>query len=303
MKTNILFVLLWAFIAQAQEITEAGRWMGEGKFKDQPMLLADDAAMEKVIESVKAYNAGDVEKELSFYSDAYKEKNAAFSRRWHKETKRLNMQPWVMFPVRIKGDDRIQVLSWSVEEREWENGSTQKQNLMEIFVFNKEGKIDNFVQWRRNYPTNEFGLAAGGKFFGRKDNEYSGRKLVFSNRGETEIIEKFVAAYNQMDIATCRTFFAKDFIVEQASGENVTFTEEAWAAYFNDIEEVNWKLHSIVPLKIANTDPASGVAVRSRETRKMKDGTVWDKELVEYFYFDLEGKINYMTQFERNVKP
>lgn len=301
MKQYFLLLLLGTAVVQAQDITEAGRWMGADEFQGQPIVLADDAAMETVIKSIAAYNAGDVEKELSFYSDAYVKKSSAFSRRWHKETKSLNMQPWVMFPVRIKGDDRIQVLCWSVEDRVWENGATQKQNLMEIFVIDKAGKIDDFAQWRRNYPTNEFGLSAGGKFFGKKESDYTGRPLVFSNRGETKAIEDFVAAYNKMDAEACQALFADEFTMEQEDGKKVTMTKADLAAYFTTMKKVNWQLYSIVPLKIANTDPASGVMVSSRETRTMNDGTVWDKELVEYFYFNLEGKVDYVVQFSRNI--
>jgi len=33
----------------------------------------------------------------------------------------------------------------------------------------------------------------------------------------------------------------------------------------------------------------------------MKDGTVWDKEMVEQFYFNVEGKITRVVQYEKNV--
>ena len=38
-------------------------------------------------------------------------------------------------------------------------------------------------------------------------------------------------------------------------------------------------------LKIKDTDPASGVTVYSNEKRVSMDGTVWEKDLVELFYF------------------
>ena len=299
-KLFILAMLIFPTL-QAQKIKSAGKWMGEGEFLNKPILLGDDDAMETVLKAIEAYNAGNSELELSYYSDEYKKKNGAFTKEWHETTTKLNMKPWVMFPIRIKGDDRTQVLSWSVEEREWKNGSKQKQNLMEIFVVNKSGEISGFNQWRRNYPDNEFGLATGGKFFGKTKSEYTGRKLVFSNRGETEIIEKFIKAYNKKDSKTCKTFFIDGAIVEGSDGSSTAFTHEMWNSYFDSYSEILWNPYDIVPLKIYNTDPASGVSVQGRETRTLKNGNVWDKEIVDYFYFNLDGKINRVVQYERSL--
>jgi hypothetical protein len=33
----------------------------------------------------------------------------------------------------------------------------------------------------------------------------------------------------------------------------------------------------------------------------MKDGTVWEKDLVELFFFDLEGKISSVEQYAREI--
>tara|TARA_B000000441_G_scaffold130538_1_gene113779 strand:+ start:966 stop:1073 length:108 start_codon:yes stop_codon:yes gene_type:complete len=32
------------------------------------------------------------------------------------------------------------------------------------------------------------------------------------------------------------------------------------------------------------------------------DGEVWEKELVELFYFDLDGKISGVEQFQRDIE-
>tara|TARA_B110000503_G_scaffold80809_1_gene123670 strand:- start:342 stop:1220 length:879 start_codon:yes stop_codon:yes gene_type:complete len=290
-------------LVQAQKIKSAGIWMNDDEFKDQPIVFGSDDAMKIVLNAIDAYNKGNAELELSYYSEDYVKKNAEFTKNWHKKTKMLNMKPWVMFPVKIKGDDRTQVLSWSVEEREWENGSKQKQNLMEIFVVDDEsGKINDFVQWRRSYPENEFGLAAGGKFFGKSDSDYTGKKLVFSNRGETEKIEKLIEAYNKKDFETCKTFFVDGFIFNGADGSSVKFTYEMWESYFENYSEITWKPYSIVPLKIYDTDPASGVSVLGIEKRVLKDGSIWEKELVDYFYFNLDGMIDRVVAFERALK-
>ena len=63
---------------------------------------------------------------------------------------------------------------------------------------------------------------------------------------------------------------------------------------------LNGKAYGIVPLKIENTDPESGVLVTATEKRVSKDGTVWEKEMVEQFYFNLDGKIQYVEQWVRD---
>ena len=302
-KIFVTILLLNLSFAQAQKIKSAGIWMNDDEFKGQPMIFGSNDAMDTVIKAIEAYNKGNAEEELSYYSEDFKNKNKNFTNNWHNQTKMLNMKPWVMFPVKIKGDDKTQVLSWSVEEREWENGSKQKQNLMEIFVVDDEsGKINNFVQWRRNYPENEFGLASGGKFFGESESDYTGRKLVFSNRGETEKIEKLIEAYNKKDFETCKTFFVDGSLLKGSDGSSVKFTYEMWESYFENYSEINWKPYSIVPLKIYDTDPASGVSVLGIEKRVFKDGSVWEKETVDYFYFNINGLIDRVVQFERKLK-
>jgi hypothetical protein len=174
---------------------------------------------------------------------------------------------------------------------------------MEIFVIDDEsGKINNFVQWRRNFPDNEFGLSSGGKYLGKKDNDYTGRKIVFSNRGETEKMEALIKAYNEKDFETCKTFFVDGAIVYGADGSKTIFTHKMWDSYFDNYVSIKWKPYSIAPLKIADTDPASRVEVYAVEERTMKNGEVWKKELIEHFYFNLDGLINQAVQFERSME-
>jgi hypothetical protein len=258
--------------------------------------------MKTVLKAIEAYNSGDVDLELSFYTDEYIKKNGEFLKEWHEKTSKLNMKPWVIFPVKIKGDNRTQVLSWSVEEREWKNGSKQKQNLMEIFVIDDDsGKINNFVQWRRDYPDNEFGLSSGGKYLGKKENANTGRKIVFSNRGETEKMEALINAYNKKDFEACKKFFIDGATLYGADGSKTSFTHQMWNTYFENYESINWKPYSIVPLKIADTDPASRLEVYGIEKRMMKNGDVWEKELIEHFYFNTDGLIEQVVQFERTI--
>jgi len=91
-----------------------------------------------------------------------------------------------------------------------------------------------------------------------------------------------------MDVEGCKIPFADEVNIEYEDGRKALFTPSMWEGYFKDYKSVSWKPYSIVPLKIYDTDPASGVIVTSREKRVMRDDSVWDRELVEFFYFNLD---------------
>ena len=57
------------FAINAQKIKSAGKWMGEGEFQNQPIIFGKDDAMEMVMKAIEAYNSGDADLELSFYTD------------------------------------------------------------------------------------------------------------------------------------------------------------------------------------------------------------------------------------------
>lgn len=305
MKTNNLFfgsIILLLLGSNVMAQNSAGKWFADGENQGKTFVIGSDKAMELVLESVDAYNARDTEKEMGYYSERMKERQYEFSENWHNSMASLNMNPVMMVPLKLEGEDKTRVFSISIEEREWKNGSKQKLALMEIFmVDDKTNKIDGFNQFQYHFPENEFGLNAGGKFFGKKDNPNTGKKLVFSNRGETESIEKLVDAYNQMDLATCKTFFSEDAIINAADGTKIKLNDEVWESLFSPYSSVEWKLYSIAPMKIYDTDPESGATVLSKEKRVLKSGEVWEKELVEMFYFNLEGKINYVVQYEKEL--
>ena len=301
MKSLIFTLALTVGLSSSAQITEAGKWLGENELKGNPYTLASDEHMALTNQSIAAYNAGDVEKELSFYTKEMADNTRAYMTNYHGEMKKVTNKPWAMLPVQIKDSDNVHMLVWSNETREWNNGSTQKMNLMEVFSFDKDKKINGFYQWRRYDPKNEFGLPAGGKFYGKNDNEYTGRKLVFSNRGEVEALETLIERYNNLDAEGCEELFANEAIFDTYDGKRIKMTKGFFGGYFEGFESIKWKAYGIVPLKIENTDPVSGVLVTSVEKRVAKDGTVWEKELVEQFYFNLEGKIDYVKQWTRDL--
>lgn len=301
MKQLFLSLTLAIGLNGTAQITEAGKWLGNNDLKNNPYTLASDEHMELTLQSIEAYNAGEVEKELSFYTEEMANNTREYMTKYHSEMKKVTNEPWAMIPVQIKGGDNVHMLVWSSETREWNNGSKQKMNLMEVFSFNKDKKINGFFQWRSYDPKNEFGLPSGGKFYGKEDNEYTGRKLVFSNRGEVEAIEKLIADYNNLDAKACEEIFAEGAVFDTYDGQRIKMEDGFFQGYFDAFESISWKAYGIVPLKIENTDPESGVLVTSIEKRVGKDGTVWEKELVEQFYFNLEGKIQYVVQWSRDL--
>ena len=281
-------------------VESAGKRMGneDNELYGNAYVLGSDSSVDVVMEAVSAYNAKDAEKEMSFYSDEYvTEERMEGMKEWHESLESVNMQPWAVVPVRLQGDDRDLVLVWSVEDRVWKNGSKQTQDLFEIFPVNDEGKIDGFSQWRRNRGDNEFGLSRGGKFIGlNPDNEYSGRPFVFSNRGEVETMEKFLEAANNLDIEA-----ASEFISYPLSYNGMELTKEDMIQEFSSRESQSWKPWSMIPIKIYDTDPTSGLIVQSRAKIVRKDGSVMEFEASETYFFDLEGKITGVNQFTRAI--
>ncbi len=141
----------------------------------------------------------------------------------------------------------------------------------------------------------------GGKWLEKKS-EFIGSPFVFSNRGETEAIEKLADAYNKIDVNTCASLFAEKVKITDFSGNKTVMISKDWEAYFAKYKSLNWEISAIVPIRIKDTDPTSGVIVFSTETRVSKDGKIWKKQLVEFFSFNLEMKIDAISQYYQDVK-
>ena len=212
-------------------------------------------------------------------------------------------KPWAMVPLRRVDDDGAFVVSWSYDESVQDNGSKAATHYIDILRFDDadEGKLSGMWSTLRQDPENsEYGLPEGGKFVGRNpENEYSGRPFVFSNRGETSILEKLVEDYNKMDVEGFKSAFAEEFTLNTYDGKTMKLKKSDLGNLFKPYRSVDWSPIAIVPIKIRNTDAASGVMVYSSEKRVFKNGRKWEKDLMEIFYFDLEGKISSMVQFAR----
>ena len=261
--------------------------------------FGNDGMSSNLISLAEAYSARDPEKLFTFYSDSFlTEKRKEWSKKYLGSLDSLSMVPYKVVPLISENGEYREVIAWSKEERIYKNGSYEKLDLMEVFGLDESGKVNSFKQWKAIDSVN-FGMPYGGKFIGVADNENSGRPLVFSNRGEVEMIEGLAKAYNAMDVESFKEYFAEEVEFKSYDGKTYNYKKSDLTQAFKPYKSIDWKLLSIVPLKISNTDAASGAMVLSTETRVFKNGKIWKKELMELIYFDLEGKISGMLQFAR----
>ena len=261
--------------------------------------FGDDKMSSNLISLAEAYSDRDTEKLFTFYSDSFlTERRKEWSKKYLGSLDSLSMVPYKVIPLISEDGKNREVIAWSKEERIYKNGSYEKFDLMEIFGLDETGKVNLFKQWKA-IDTVNFGMPYGGKFIGVGENEYSGRPLVFSNRGEVEIIEELAVAYNAMDVESFLEYFAEEVEFKSYDGKTYNYKKSELSQAFKPYKSIDWKLISIVPLKIFNTDATSGAMVLSTESRVFKNGKKWKKELMELIYFDLEGKISAMLQFAR----
>jgi hypothetical protein len=295
-------VLVSAFIASAFSVsaqTTAGK-IFSGPDAGKGFQLGSEKSSQVMLDFIKAYNSKDGEKELSFYTPEMAKKREEMTKKSIAYIKTVEDVPMAILPVKVAGSNEEIVMLQSVETRVANNGSKETLNLFELFKFNKDGKISSFTQYGSIPKTNEFGQTSGGKIFTKDAN--NGSPFQFSNRGEVAAIENLAKAYNAMDIAAITEFFADKIKLTDFDGNKVVLDKKDLHAMVDGYTSLDWKIWGILPFKIANTDPVSGIMVTSSEKRVLKDGTVWEKSLVEFFQFDLNGKISSIDQYSRPKK-
>ncbi len=298
MKKIVLLsaIIASAFMANAQ--TAGKIFVGDNQGK--PMQLGSDKSMNTVLEATKAYNAVDHDAEVALWSDEFVKTGGEKHKKSMATLKSVTNKPMAMLPIKIQGSNDEIVMVQSTEERVFKNGSKQNLNLFELFFIDKAGKISNMQQYVNIPATNEYGKTTGGKYISSKPgSEADGSTLQFSNRGEIAAIENLAKAWNSMDVKAFADIIANEVSIEAYDGTKSKLTKEMLPAEFAQYKSLDWKPGLILPFKLTNTDPASGILVYSSEKRVLKDGTVWDKELVELFGFNLAGKIDSITQFSR----
>lgn len=296
MKKIVLVGALVASVFSASAQTTAGK-IFSGKDAGKGFQLGSEKSSQVVLDMVKAYNSNDSEKDLALYSPEMQKETADFNKKWHAYMKKLNNVPYAVLPIKVAGSTDEIVMLQSTEEREAIDGSKQKMNLFELFKVDKSGKISDFNQFSSIPKSNEFGKTEGGRFYSK--GETNGRPFQFSNRGEVEAIENLAKAYNAMDINAMLDFFADKVKLTDFDGNKVVLEKKDLRAMVDGYKSLDWKIWGILPFKIAYTDPVSGVLVTSSEKRVSTDGAVWEKSLVEFFQFDLNGKIAGIDQYSR----
>lgn len=291
-------ILIGALIASTFSVSAqtAGKML-YGSDAGKGFQFGSEKNSQTLLEFIKAYNAKDGEKELSFYTPEMQQKRAENTKKWNAYMKTVSNVPLAIMPIKVAGSNEEIVMLQSEETRVANNGSKETLNLFELFKFNKEGKITNFQQYSSIPKSNEYGQTSGGKFFSKDEN--NGRAFQFSNRGEVEMIEKFNKAYNAMDIPATMEFFADKINITDFDGNKIVLEKKDMPAIFASYKSLDWKITAILPFKIAYTDPASAIMVSSTEKRVSKDGTVWDRSIIEYFYFNNAGKISSIDQYSR----
>jgi hypothetical protein len=294
-------VLLGAFVASAfiTNAQTAGKiFVQEDKGKS--FQLGSEKSMNTVLEAVKAYNAVNHDAEVALWSEEFAKKGGEGHKKSMETLKSVTNKPMAMVPIKVQGSSNEIVMVQSTEERVFKNGSKQNLNLFELFYIDKAGKISNMQQYVNIPATNEYGKTSGGKYISSKPgSESDGSSLQFSNRGEIAAMENLAKAYNAMDVQGFTSLIADELTIEGFDGSKTKMTKDMIPAIFAQYKSLDWKLGLILPFKLTNTDPASGIMVYSTEKRVMKDGTVWEKDLMEVFGFNLAGKINSITQFSR----
>lgn len=267
-------------------------------------VLADNQYMDLVSNSTQAYNALDWESMKALYNEDFKTWGDENMPDYFESMDSLNMDIFAMIPVHLQGDDRTMVLTWSREDRKWKNGSKERVNLFEIYSIDSDNKLMGWNQWSSPVSNPEFtdhGLPAGGKFTGLEENPNTGKRFVFSNRGEVEKLESLIEAANNLDAEKVKMFVANDMIFEGNDGSSITISLDDWDEIFASRTSQEWKPWAMIPIKIEDTDPASGVIVMSTAEINYKNGTSWKANLSEIWFFDLEGKVERVQQYSRNV--
>ena len=299
-KIVIAFLLLTSVLTFAQTNKAGKIYISKNKNHiGKTYTLGSDKSLNIVLDGLKAYNSLNLNSYLSYGSqEFYNEKRVAFQKKWFDSLSKVEEKPMLAFPLRIEGSKEDLVFMIAEENRVFKNGSKQKLFVFEINKLNLEGKITDFNQFQYIPESSEYGKTTGGRIYVANGDTTT---FTFTNRGEVELVEKFKAAYNKMDGKACSEFFADSINISNEKGEAMRISKNTWLNYFDNIQSINWKVGSILPTKYTDTDPASGITIRSRTKAVLKDGTVKETSEVVLFSYSLEGKINGISIWSKPI--
>ena len=300
-KLGLLIAIVASTTSLMAQAPAAGKVLMEGEAKGKKIQLGSDKSVDIVLANIKAYNLNDGSDIPQYVADSKPGSLQSLIKDWHKKMKSLNEVPLVIFPVKVEGEKNESVVVYAKEDRVYKNGSKEQLSVVEFFEVTPEGKITSFDQFTQIPTTNEFGQTTGGKFFAPNDKKLDGSTFQFSNRGEIETMEKFMKAYNVMDVATCASLMADSVKIHDFDGNVMFLTKAMLPSVFGEYSSLDWQPLSMIPVKITDTDPSSAILVNATEKRVLKNGTVWEKDLLETFYINRAGKIFEIYQYSRGL--
>lgn len=290
-------IVLLASSATAQKLVKAGTLVE----KNTPWYFANDNVSEIVLNAIKAYNNMDPKAYLSCFDDNYVKNNSDRVYKEFASFKAVNRKVNIVIPVRTEGwPNQTEVQIYCDLDREYKNGSKHKQQEHRVYIVNDSSKKISGVWGSLILDNkNEYGLPNGGKVFMKNDTT----TMTLSNRGEVETIESLVKDWNKMDGKAIGKYFDDTVNITTNEGRKLKIANSQWANIFDDIQSIEWKLGMIIPGKITNTDPESGIIVLSSFKEKKKDGTAKHVSSYHWFMYGVNKKINGVTWMESPILP
>ena len=290
-------IILLASSASAQKLVKAGTLVE----KNTPWYFANDNVSEIVLNAIKAYNNMDAKAYLSYFDADYVKANTDRVYKEFASFKAVNRKVNIVIPVRTEGwPNQTEVQIYCDLDREYKNGSKHKQQEHRVYIVNDSSKKISGVWGSLILDNkNEYGLPNGGKVFMKNDTT----TMTLSNRGEVETIESLVKDWNKMDGKAIGKYFDDTVNITTNEGRKLKIANSQWANIFDDIQSIEWKLGMIIPGKITNTDPESGIIVLSSFKEKRKDGTAKHVSSYHWFMYGVNKKINGVSWMESPILP
>jgi SepF-like predicted cell division protein (DUF552 family) len=273
---------------------------GNGKIS-----VAQDKYTKKLMTIIEAYNNKDAKTYAQFNSvDGRKDVENDLKNQFENNIETVLITPYRIEPTKVEGEDVTRVEVWSNKKISYYNGSKENYWTVDVYIFNSEDLIDGYYSHTFRPGGNEYGLNFGGKFIA-EGNANNGSPFVFTNKGEVDFIEKFAEAYNSMDVEALSSLDrVSEVDINTPENEQLKLNfndKEFWKSFFKGKESINWNIWAIIPIKIANTDPASGATVYSTHTTIFEDGQEIKEERVQLFFFDVDGNLVRVNGYNKSL--
>ena len=288
-----------------ESIFENMNWENKIIIGNGKISVAQDKYTKKLMTIIEAYNNKDAKTYAQFNSvDGRKDVENDLKNQFENNIETVLITPYRIEPTKVEGEDVTRVEVWSNKKISYYNGSKENYWTVDVYIFNSEDLIDGYYSHTFRPGGNEYGLNFGGKFIA-EGNANNGRPFVFSNKGEVDFIEKFAEAYNSMNVEALSSLdrvSEVDINTPDNQQLKLNFNDkEFWKSFFKGKESINWNIWAIIPIKIANTDPASGATVYSTHTTIFEDGQEIKEERVQLFFFDVDGNLVRVNGYNKSL--